>query len=76
MILHPFLPAAAGGWFSFAADLALALPAGDFTAADSFLAFLSWALDFAINSRTAMSLDGEAGGDLPMENVETSRKDS
>ena len=55
--------------------LALALPAGDFTATESFLAFLSRALDFAINSRAAMSLDGEAGGDLPMANAETSRKD-
>src|SRR5882762_2891391 len=67
-ILRPFLPAAAGGSFSFTVDLPLALPAGDLTAADPFLAFFLRAVDFAINSQAARSFDGEVGGDLPIAN--------
>jgi hypothetical protein len=55
--------------------LVLALPVGDFTAVQSFSAFLSQTLDFAINSRAVISFNGEVGGDLPMTNAETSRKD-
>lgn len=70
MILCTFLPTIAGSEFSFSDAFAfdLALPAGEFAAVDSFLAFFSRAVDFAINSRAARSLDGEAGGDLPIAN--------
>ena len=39
-----------------------------------FLAFLSWAVDFAIDSRAANIFEGEAGGDLTMANKESERR--